>query len=223
MAGVSAPRRVQRTSPFYHWEGFSRKNTKPPWFNPRVFDKDRRDSSWVINVHLCLVSSQRSCPSGPLNKQDSRAAPFVQDDDPRVYRPTVPISLTLEEPASPQSRINLSRDGDTKMEIGWEKKLSASHECARKSRLQRLANIEASRRSEVKTTIYGQGISVMKPILYPQNVTHQQALNLEKKAGPSPTFDQPLPRHHRQDNEETPTDPWNQFMYLPYSRTRADL
>ena len=38
----------KRAAPSYHWEGFGRKNTKPPWFNCRVFDKDRRDVGWVV-------------------------------------------------------------------------------------------------------------------------------------------------------------------------------
>lgn len=38
----------KRPAPSYHWEGFGRKNTKPPWFDCRVFDKERRDVGWVI-------------------------------------------------------------------------------------------------------------------------------------------------------------------------------
>lgn len=38
----------KRAAPSYHWEGFGRKNTKPPWFNCRLFDKDRRDVGWVV-------------------------------------------------------------------------------------------------------------------------------------------------------------------------------
>lgn len=41
--------RNKRPAPSYHWEGFGRKNTKPPWFDVRIFDKERRDMGWVIN------------------------------------------------------------------------------------------------------------------------------------------------------------------------------
>jgi len=53
-------------------------------------------------------------------------------------------------------------------------------------------------------------------------VSHQQALTLEKRTGPTPAFDAP-PSAHAAKAAVDP-HPWNQHMYLPrYSRTRVDF
>lgn len=74
------------------------------------------------------------------------AAPFVYDNDPRIYKPTVPVSLNVEVPATPSSRTLVSRDGRGE-EFGLVKKSGAMMEATRHSHLQMLANAEASRRS----------------------------------------------------------------------------
>eukprot|EP00904_Undaria_pinnatifida_P000503 jgi/Undpi1/10453/HiC_scaffold_29.g12903.m1 len=158
--------RGKRPAPSYHWEGFGRKNTKPPWFDCRVYDKERRDVGWVIKDY--------GAPSA-IEPRREGAAPFVHNADPRLYRPTVPFegSLSVEVPASPASRVMVPRD------------------------------VEASG-SKGKLT-----------------VTHQQALNLEKKAGPSLPYDAaPPPACNRGSGR---LEPLNQHMYLPYSRTRRDF
>eukprot|EP00752_Nemacystus_decipiens_P018484 g16573.t1 len=102
---------------------------------------------------------------------------------------------------------------------GGKNKLAAMREeASRQSHLQMLANVEISRRSELRETICGRGKTIVKPLLYPQTVSHQQALNLEKRAGQSAAFDAP-PRP----TAAVDPRPWNQHMYAKYSRTRADF
>ncbi|CAM9621158.1 unnamed protein product, partial [Laminaria digitata] len=202
----------KRPAPSYHWEGFGRKNTKPPWFNCRVYDKERRDVGWVIKDY--------GAPSAIDKPGRHGAAPFVHSADSRLYRPTVPFegSLSVEVPATPSSRVMVPRDVEA---AGCKGKLVAMREASRHSHMQMLANMHVSRRSELRETIIGRGATIQKALLYPQTVTHQQALNLEKKAGPSLPFDAaPPPPSNRR---ESRFEPLNQHMYLPYSRTRADF
>ncbi|CAM9304205.1 unnamed protein product [Sphacelaria rigidula] len=222
--------RNKRPAPSYHWEGFGRKNTKPPWFDVRIFDKERRDMGWVIN--------NTDPPGGSTKVRREGAAPFVHDDDPRIYRPTVPGGkgrLSVDTPATPSSRALVSREGTRRRtndfggnnvggakfeEAGAKAKLAAMSEAFRGSRRQMLANLEISRRSELGETICGRGESIKKPLLYPQTVTHQQALTLEKKAGPRPLAEDDDTSAQR---EKPSFEPWNQHMYLPYSRRRSDF
>lgn len=51
----------KRPAPSYHWEGFGRKNTKPPWFNCRVYDKERRDVGWVIKDYGAPSAIDKVC------------------------------------------------------------------------------------------------------------------------------------------------------------------
>ncbi|CAM9209509.1 unnamed protein product [Scytosiphon promiscuus] len=219
-------RHHKRPAPSYHWEGFGRKNTKPPWFHCRVFDKERRDVGWVIKDFG---------PPSMLEKVRARegAAPFVHDQDPRIYRPTVPSSaaaasgsLSVEVPATPSSRMLVPREAEFDGNKAGEKgKLAVvREEASRRSHLQMLANMEVSRRSELRETICGRGRTIKKPLLYPQNVSHQQALTLEKKGGQGPDYDAPqLAKAAAAAAAASDPHPWNQHMYLPYSRTRADF
>eukprot|EP00903_Cladosiphon_okamuranus_P013754 g12803.t1 len=205
----------KRPAPSYHWEGFGRKNTKPPWFDCRVFDKDRRDVGWVVKDFGAF-------PSQPPREG---AAPFVHDPDPRIYRPTVPAFgdggrlSNVEVPATPSSRMLVSRhaefdggggDGGAGKGKGKNKLAMMREEASRHSHLQMLANVEISRRSELGETICGRGKTIVKPLLYPQTVSHQQALTLEKRAGPSATFDAPTPACPA---AAVDPQPWNQHMY----------
>lgn len=87
------------------------------------------------------------------------APPFVFDDDPRIYRPTVPRERggRVEVPATASSRVMLSRDGgrqdDVAREIGIEAKTAAFKEASGHSRLQMLANLELSRYSGKRASI----------------------------------------------------------------------
>ncbi|CAN0377615.1 unnamed protein product [Pylaiella littoralis] len=223
----------KRPPPSYHWEGFGRKNTKPPWFDCRLYDKDRRDVAWVIKDFG---------PPSAVNKPGREgAAPFVHDPDSRIYRPTVPAivaggSLGVEVPATPSSRMLVPRgsefDGGGKdmpgVGGGIKNKLALlREEASRHSHLQMLANMEVSRRSELRETICGRGRTIKKALIYPQTVTHQQALNLEKRTGPGLAYDAPqVARAAAAAAAAAAVDPhpWNQHMYLPrYSRTRADF
>ncbi|CAN0491564.1 unnamed protein product [Ectocarpus sp. 12 AP-2014] len=212
-------------SPSYHWEGFGRKNTKPPWFDCRLLDKDRRDVGWVVKDF--------GAPSLADKPRREGAAPFVHDPDPRIYRPTIPSKVpsgccsVVEVPATPSSQILVRRevefDGEGRRSGGGAGKTNnrlamMREEAHRHSHLQMLANVEISRRSELGETLCGRGKTIRKPLLYPQAVSHQQALTLEKKTGPSPAYDAPPRPRSAVDHH-----PWNQHMYLPYSRTRADF
>lgn len=83
---------------------------------------------------------------GPVQALREGAAPFVYDSDPRIYRPTVPVGLNVEVPATPSSRMLVSR-GPCSEELGLDKKSGTMMEATRHSHLQMLANAEASRRS----------------------------------------------------------------------------
>lgn len=89
----------------------------------------------------------------------------MHDDDPRIYRPTVPGGrgrLSVDAPATPSSRALVSREGARRRttdfggndadgarleEVGIEAKLAAMSEAFKRSRRQMLANVEISRRS----------------------------------------------------------------------------
>lgn len=60
MMSLKRPRR-----PSHHLEGFGRKTTKPPWFNPRVYDKERRDISWIVKDSSPHGSHQEVRGPGP--------------------------------------------------------------------------------------------------------------------------------------------------------------
>ncbi|CAN0075485.1 unnamed protein product, partial [Ectocarpus fasciculatus] len=164
-----------RPAPSYHWEGFGRKNTKPPWFDCRLFDKDRRDVGWVVKDF--------GAPSLADKPRREGAAPFVHDPDPRIYRPTVPAEVStgcrfgVEVPATPSSQILVRREAEFDGEESRRGDATGKRrnglammreEAHRHSHLQMLANVEISRRSELGEAICGRGKTIRKPLLYPQ-------------------------------------------------------
>ncbi|CAM9640094.1 unnamed protein product [Ascophyllum nodosum] len=207
------PRPRRQPTPSHLRMGFGRTTTKPPWFDCRIFDKERRDFGWVIKDF--------SSPDVEKEGRKAASAPFVHDTDTRLYRPTVPQRgrLSVEVPATPSSRTWVTRDVESSRYKG--EKLIAMQDAYRRSHLQMLANLDASRRSEVRETICGRGRTINKPLLYPKNVTHQQALNLEHRGGQSLPYDSKLKPQSRA--EPGPLELWNQHMYLPFSRTRSDF
>lgn len=54
------------------------------------------------------------------------------------------------------------------MDYGMKEKIEAGRMAYRMSRLQMIQNIEDSRTTDVKETIFGRGPVIEKPILYPQ-------------------------------------------------------
>lgn len=121
-------------------------------YNSTELCQFNQTATTLVYVCQCLLSVY--LPTTPFPDQISRegAAPFVHDDDPRIYRPTVPgKGLSVEVPATPSSRTLVSRDSRRSIssfgEIGAEAKLAAMKEASRHSRLQMLANVEISRRS----------------------------------------------------------------------------
>lgn len=65
--------------------------------------------------------------------------------------------------------------------------------------------------------IFGNARPMNKPLLYPQNVTHNMMLAMEKRLG------QTLPYDERPPSDHSPFERQTQHMYLPFSRTRADF
>jgi hypothetical protein len=74
--------------------------------------------------------------------------------------------LHHERPASPRSRLIVSRDGSGSIHGHTEKVQQMSLEYNR-NKNELAANIQKSRNSALKSTIYGQAESIVKPLLYP--------------------------------------------------------
>ncbi|CAM9629263.1 unnamed protein product [Chrysoparadoxa australica] len=121
--------------PSYHWAGFGRSSTVPPWYDPTVADKDRRPPPvWHAGA--------------PPEKLPSNYAPFVYSMDKSSFRPTV-TRFTTDYPASPRSRMLLSRGNDGKEVGAGERSKGMTREYAETRRIMQ-ANKTTSRTSVVK-------------------------------------------------------------------------
>jgi hypothetical protein len=86
-----------------------------------------------------------------------------------VYRPTVTVSkreLNHERPASPRSRLIVGRDGRGSVH-GHNEKVQQMSLQYHRNKAELAANIQKSKNSALKNTIYGQAESIAKPLLYP--------------------------------------------------------
>ena len=215
-SAVRAATAHRHRNPEYHWEGFGRKSTKPPWYANVDHDGTRRPlEQWEGGT--CGFPRV-------IHKIATKYPPFVHSRDDRAYRPDLPHSkavLNQTRPAGDSERQILARHPETGVEHGVPEKYAACAEETVRNRCQMRANLKASLKSTLKEQIYGGLKPVKEPILYPQNLTHQMALSLEKKAGPNPPFDlvPPTPEEDKPGNFKRVS----QEMPLPYSRIRSEF
>ena len=101
-------------------------------------------------------------------------------------------------------------------EMGFNQKVSLYNKESIRVNRQREANVHAAHKSELHDTIYGQARIIEKPILYPQNLSHDMALSLENKAGPCLPYDQRPP------TKEVRT-PHRPLSYLHICPLRTDI
>ena len=132
------------------------------------------------------------------HKSFDLTAPYIHDhSDSRCYRPDiVPDKRKLEVcvPAPPDQRMLVERNPNPALsEMGFNQKVSLYNKESIRVNRQREANVYAAHKSELHETIYGQARIIEKPILYPQNLSHDMALSLENKAGPCLPYDQRPP------------------------------
>mmetsp|Transcript_28812 Transcript_28812/g.47664 ORF Transcript_28812/g.47664 Transcript_28812/m.47664 type:complete len:207 (-) Transcript_28812:319-939(-) len=187
--------------PSYHWEGFGRKSTKPPWFNQVELDPGRKPvEQW--EGETCGV------PRVQKKELSGRLPPGYNTRSDQIRR--------LMEPDASTHRLA----GQNVMR-GTEKSLTASYsESSLHSRKQMQANREAAMTSELSNTLYGRSRPLSKPVLYPTNVDHAMALVLEKKVGPRPAWDQRPPPPS---SAAARPYQWDQTQFMPFSRTRKDF
>jgi len=206
--------------PTYHWEGFGRKSTKPPWFEygrTKLDPLKRPETMWEASTRPGFGTTY------------GRSNPFVHWPADRLYRPEVypdRSRLEISAPASPNerqlvdvSRVQVAKSGrSTRLEAGRQEKFERYAAEAYRNRMQCRANLHTSTMCEVKAMISGQAKTVERPLLYPSGeLKHQMVLALENRAGPSLPYDQKPPV------DTSPFPKWDQTMYIPYSRTRADF
>mmetsp|Transcript_75288 Transcript_75288/g.214139 ORF Transcript_75288/g.214139 Transcript_75288/m.214139 type:complete len:244 (-) Transcript_75288:253-984(-) len=210
---LSSKNNYKFSKPAHHWEGFGRKNTIPSWYDQSKVDKARRAE---------VIWEASTVGLGPKmdHKSFDLTAPYIHDhSDSRCYRPDiVPDKRKLEVcvPAPPDQRMLVERNPNPALsEMGFNQKVSLYNKESIRVNRQREANVYAAHKSELHETIYGQARIIEKPILYPQNLSHDMALSLENKAGPCLPYDQRPP------TKEDTAPRMNMKMYMPYSRTRT--
>ena len=214
--GFSMPPPQKWQHPAFHWEGFGRKSTKPPWYDVYSLDKTRRPlEGWEGGT--CGLRHEVG------NKIKTENPPYVHQPDPRIYRAQMPLSrtiLTQTRPAGHTERhiLSLADSGhDAGYEHGTAEKYGKGAEEAWRGRMQCSENMRRAIMSEMKQTIQGDARPIEKPFLYPNNLTHAMALSMEKKAAPNPPFDQRPP------TPEVKGERSSQHMYIGFSRTRSDF
>ena len=84
MSMARASSTTKFAAPEYHWEGFGRKSTKPPWYNVSEHDGTRRP----------LEQWEGGTCGHPrvIEKILTKFPPFVHTTDDRSYVPTLPQS-----------------------------------------------------------------------------------------------------------------------------------
>lgn len=215
MSMARASSSTKFAAPEYHWEGFGRKSTKPPWYNVSEHDGTRRP----------LEQWEGGTCGHPrvIEKILTKFPPFVHTTDERSYVPTLPqskrvLDVTVEAPAHERQILSRGHDG---IEHGAPDKYDTHAEETWRGRMQMHQNLRQSLKSELKEQIYGGRKPIPNPILYPQNLSHQMALSLENRAGPCQPFDQvpPTPDDEKVGNYKRVS----QEMPLPYSRQRSEF
>ena len=140
--------------PSYHWQGFGRKSSKPPWFDQMTSQKRRPIFLWEGDA----VGVPRVCP-----KKLGLKAPYNHSTDDRLYRPVVPLErmdLSTLVPAPSAERLMVERDYDCGMtekqngrsvEHGFKDKCEKYTAAARGS----AALLEENKQRSRKTTMQG--------------------------------------------------------------------
>ena len=216
-SAVRAATAHRHRNPEYHWEGFGRKSTKPPWYANVDHDGTRRPlEQWEGGT--CGFPRV-------IHKIATKYPPFVHSRDDRAYRPDLPHSkavLNQTRPAGDSERQILARHPDTGIEHGVPEKYAVHTDETVRNRCQMRANLKASLKSTLKAQIYGEFKPVEGADPVPAEPDAPDGALAREEGGPRT---RPSTRCRRRPTRTSraASSASSQEMPLPYSRIRSEF